>query len=451
MLEFEQSDDTLTMAERKAFWSRHFAQESKLLRERRSRLKLSDVTMLAKLGKGGYGEVYLCRKNDTGELMAVKRMKKARFEHSHEIQKARKEREVLSQGSMKSSRLVQMLYCFDTREDIYMCMEYVPGGDIKHLLDNVESLEEEDAKFYFAEMLLAVDELHNLGYVHRDLKPDNFMVDKRGHIKLIDFGLSKDGWNDKYEKSKGVKETKFQPEHTIVGSPEYIAVEVLRDQNYSYLADYWSLGVILYEMITSTTPFTSNSPEEVFSNVLHFKETFGSRGGEVADIASSECWNLIESLIDDPDHRIGKHGIEDIKQHPWFHGFDWSNIDEMTPPFVPQLNDETDTSYFSVDEEDINNDLLSQDISEDVISCSSDVSFSDNSDVMSQGAIFTDESQFEWSGFSWRRSSYDPLSHFHQKMRATHHKKRLSESDISSSQSYNNFIQKYKSSGESQH
>lgn len=443
MKEFEKSHKRWSKAEKKSFWSSHYAQESKLLRERRTRLKLSDVTILAKLGKGGYGDVYLCRKNDSGELMATKKMKKSSFEHNNEVHKARIEREVLSQGSSARSRLVQMLYCFDTRDDLYMCMEYVPGGDIKHLLDNLGCIEEEDAKFYFAEMLLAVDELHKLGYIHRDLKPDNYMIDKNGHLKLIDFGLSKEGWNDKYDQKRG-------SEDSIVGSPEYIAVEILKGQNYTYLADYWSLGVILYEMITSTTPFTSSSPEQVFENVMNFKKGHGIKGGELTGIASDECWNLIECLIEEPEKRIGKNGIADIKGHPWFAGFDWDRIDDMEPPFVPNLSDEADTSYFDsnkqLENENFDDDLLASDFNDDIISISSDKSISDTSDIMSYSTIYSDESQFEWSGFSWRRSSYDPLSHF--KKIPNHSRKRMSESDITNSQSYMMFIQKLKNQSE---
>lgn len=446
MKQFEMSDDW-TEEEIREMRKEHFKNESNFLREKRSRANLNDLTILAKLGKGGYGEVYLCRKNDTGELMAVKILNKTRFVHKNEVHRAKMEREILTEIT-NSPRLVQLNYCFQTRDNLLMCMEYVPGGDLKHLLDNLGCLSEKDAKFYFAEMLLSVHALHELGYIHRDLKPDNFMIDKRGHLKLIDFGLSKEGWDDKYSstfKSSPARKTKnsanskpdllynqkfSRSQGSIVGSPEYIAIEVLENQNYTRLADYWSLGVILYEMLTSYTPFIrgATTADDVFQNILNWDKKL-----EKPDhcIISEECWNLIIRLICDPEFRIGSVcGIQEIQNHNWFNDFDWDNIDDMNPPFIPKLENDTDTSYFSrvYDNEDC--DSLSE-IFDDSISVSSEKYFSDTSDLsldLSQGTRYSDEKQFEWSGFTWRRSSYDPVSHLRQN--SPRKSKRLSESDI---------------------
>lgn len=165
----------------------HFNKERQYLRLRRVRTSLKEFTILSRLGKGGYGDVYLSRKIDTGEILALKRMKKSRFTDRNEVHKVKQEREVMMKSN--SSWLAKLKYCFQSSEYLYMAMEYIPGGDLKNLLDQLGSLPEDNARFFFAEMLLAVDDLHKMGYIHRDLKPDNFMIDRTGHIKLIDFGL----------------------------------------------------------------------------------------------------------------------------------------------------------------------------------------------------------------------------------------------------------------------
>jgi serine/threonine protein kinase len=168
---------------------------------------------LALLGRGGYGEVYLTRKIDTGEILALKRMKKSKFTEKNEVLRVLKEREVMVKS--RSPWLARLKYCFQTQTHLYMAMEYIPGGDLKNLLDHFGAVPEDEARFYIAEMILAVDDLHKLGYIHRDLKPDNFMIDKSGHLKLIDFGLSKDGWKQKFSKAS----IKFLVRHTLTRLP----------------------------------------------------------------------------------------------------------------------------------------------------------------------------------------------------------------------------------------
>jgi serine/threonine protein kinase len=356
--------------------SQHFEKESQYLRLRRVRTSLKEFTILARLGKGGYGQVYLCRKVDTGEILALKQMKKSRFTDKNEVHRVKKEREVMTKTN--SIWLARLKYCFQSQHYLYMAMEYIPGGDLKTLLDHMTALDETDAKFLFAEMMLAVDALHQLGYIHRDLKPDNFMIDKNGHLKLIDFGLSKEGFSEKLNTSRSIKrrqssfrvgawkkntlsilpQTKSRNKHrqvfSVVGSPEYMALEILNQDGYSNLVDYWSLGVILFEFIFGYTPFGADTVAGVFENVKNYRKRVvrppRDEEDDDAEEVSDECWDLISRLITDVDNRIGKTGIAEVQNHEWFKGFDWSHIRDMEPPFIPNLESENDTSYFPAEE-----------------------------------------------------------------------------------------------------
>lgn len=355
--------------------AQHFDKESQYLRLRRVRTSLKEFTILAMLGKGGYGQVYLCRKVDTGEVLALKQMKKSRFTDRNEVHRVKKEREVMTKTD--SIWLARLKYCFQSQHYLYMAMEYIPGGDLKTLLDHMTVLDETDAKFLFAEMALAVDALHQLGYIHRDLKPDNFMIDRNGHLKLIDFGLSKEGFSEKLNTSRSLKRrtssfrvgtwsknnTSILPQFTksrnkkrqifsVVGSPEYMALEILNQEGYSNLVDYWSLGVILFEFLFGYTPFGAETVAGVFDNVKNFRSRVVKPPRDEDDEdeeISDDCWDLIIRLITSADQRLGKNGINDLKNHRWFKGFDWGGIRDMEPPFMPNLESENDTSYFPSD------------------------------------------------------------------------------------------------------
>lgn len=367
----------ITRDQRAVVRAQHFDKESQYLRLRRVRTSLNEFTILARLGKGGYGQVYLCRKVDTGEVLALKQMKKSRFTDRNEVHRVKKEREVMTKTD--SIWLARLKYCFQSQHYLYMAMEYIPGGDLKTLLDHMTCLDEMDAKFLFAEMALAVDALHQLGYIHRDLKPDNFMIDRNGHLKLIDFGLSKEGFSEKLNTSRSLKRrtssfrvgtwsknnTSIMPQFpksrnkkrqifSVVGSPEYMALEILNQEGYSNLVDYWSLGVILFEFLFGYTPFGADTVAGVFENVKNYKIRVckpprDEEDDEDDDEISDDCWDLITKLITSGDQRIGKNGINDLKNHRWFRGFDWGGIREMEPPFMPNLESENDTSYFPTD------------------------------------------------------------------------------------------------------
>ncbi|KAJ2843433.1 serine/threonine-protein kinase dbf2, partial [Coemansia erecta] len=231
-------------------WSSHCMNESSILRRRRNRTREREFDILAQIGQGGYGQVFLARKRDTGEVCALKKMAKQLLVKLGEVQHILTERDILR--TSKSEWLVKLLYSFQDQQSLYLAMEYVPGGDVRTLLNQNGILRHQIARFYIAEMLVAVAALHSFGYFHRDLKPENFLVDANGHIKLTDFGLShghlsrptleamkkkldrvKDqeiiyhSSSEKRSFYKNMRQDDMPRAYSIVGSPDYMAPEIL--------------------------------------------------------------------------------------------------------------------------------------------------------------------------------------------------------------------------------
>ncbi|KAF9109246.1 hypothetical protein BGX27_007836 [Mortierella sp. AM989] len=179
----------LSAEESEQAWTEFRMQEQMILRQRRTRTQAIQFKILTQVGQGGFGEVFLARKADTSELCALKRMSKKHLHLQDEVQHILTERDVLT--ATKSEWHVKLLYSFQDTEYVYLAMEFVQGGDVRTMLTARGVLKEEDSKLYFAEMMMAIDALHQQGYIHRDLKPENFLIDQTGHIKLTDFGLSK--------------------------------------------------------------------------------------------------------------------------------------------------------------------------------------------------------------------------------------------------------------------
>jgi len=229
---------------------------------------------------------------------------------------------------------------------------------LRHLLLSLITLSEDDALQYMAEMIVAVHTVHQLGYIHRDLKPDNFLIDREGHLKLTDFGLSKEGIRIPHIKSpacdlngKGKGSTANTSQalaYSVVGSPNYMSPEVLNIQTgYGDEVDWWSLGCIFFEMIVGYPPFASGSPEAVFENVTKWRETLPIEMKANEHILSDVMRDLILGFLCEPEKRLGTNGIEEIQAHPFFKGVDWKDLHKARPLFVPRLRNEADTSYFS--------------------------------------------------------------------------------------------------------
>lgn len=200
------------------------------------------------IGKGAFGEVHLCRWKEKGELVAIKKLRKNEMIDRNQIQHVKAEVDVLSVAT--SPWVVELKCSFKDEKYLYLVMEYLPGGDLMSLLVKKDTLSEDEARFYMAEMVLAVESVHKLNYTHRDLKPDNILIDKNGHIKLSDFGLcARYEMNlQPYQVDKNKRRARL---YSTVGTPDYIAPEVFDDAGYTEVVDWWSLGVILYEMLVT--------------------------------------------------------------------------------------------------------------------------------------------------------------------------------------------------------
>ncbi|KAJ3340756.1 Serine/threonine-protein kinase [Entophlyctis luteolus] len=360
-------------------------QESEFLRLRRTRLTASDFMTLRVIGKGAYGEVRLVQKTDSGKIYAMKTLKKSEMLKKSQLAHVKAERDVLAE-SANTPWVVQLFYSFQDPLYLYLIMEFLPGGDMMTMLIKYDVFPEDVTRFYIGECIEALEAVHALGFVHRDLKPDNLyflsferkllmnlrLIDKDGHIKLSDFGLAT-GFHKTHEtafyaSSGGIDAASRAPPQNIdlsfsrkekietwkrnrrflafstVGTPDYIAPEVFSQQGYSKEADFWSLGVILYECLIGYPPFYSDTPMETYRKIVAWRETL-TVPEEVH--LSYEAEDLVRGLLCGAEERISS---PHIKQHVFFRGLDWGGLRNMRAPFVPQLSSITDTSYFPTDE-----------------------------------------------------------------------------------------------------
>ncbi|KAJ3617931.1 hypothetical protein Zmor_008792, partial [Zophobas morio] len=324
-------------------WEKFRKKESAYLRRRRAKQKIEDFEIIIQIGKGGYGDVFLSRNKDTNEIVALKRMRKKALLAQNEIHHIFNERNVLSAAN--SPWLVKLLCSFQDSSHVYLAMEYVPGGDMRTLLSNSGVLHEKHARFYLAEMTCAIDALHELGFIHRDLKPENFLISSSGHLKLTDFGLAKGVLCPEF------REKMLERAFSLVGSPDYMAPEMLTQTGYDKLVDYWSIGCIFYEFLTAFPPFGAPTIDEIWVNVYHWREVLERPHytGEDAEFnMSDEAWDLITKLITEKEKRIDC--IDAIKKHCWFKGFEWDFLQDQqkqAAPFIPDLSNETDATYFT--------------------------------------------------------------------------------------------------------
>jgi len=534
---------------RKSLVEAHRQRETNILRSKRAKQSLDDFDIIDMIGRGGFGKVFLCSMKEDGALVALKKIKKAVILERNKLESLMTEREVLTiLNRTESPWLIKLVCSFQDNSHFYFAMEFASGGNLKNLLET-RMLTEGESKFYISEMMSAVDHLHRLGFVHRDLKPDNFLFDHSGHVKLADFGLSKGGilkrmditGKDGQIKLKSVRiylhdgtfrtlalqespNTEYKPVdfdseltpspyvgnvvHTMlkkldlpekdaknwhlweakpdgkhrmmdssdmifdvpnmklssaanlfsihevkgaerhyflfkrydekdprsrqqqesvnnaallrskrvsvlyqahklnfdnmknphqsvrldvneinkrrefnrsstnksamysfVGSPYYMAPEIITRNGYDELVDWWSLGCILYEMVIGFPPFMGDTPHEVFDNivdhdnVLQFpdEEPMDEEGNLIPiDLEMSDtCKEIIRRLLSSAHKRIGKNqGFEEIRKHKFFADVDWPSLRNKTPPFQPELSGPTDTSYFRIDADEKNDTIM---------------------------------------------------------------------------------------------
>jgi serine/threonine protein kinase len=240
--------------------------------------------------------------------------------------------------------IVPLYYAFQDATHLYMVMEFMPGGDFVNLMSNYD-IPHEWAQFYTAEVVLALEAVHKMGYVHRDVKPDNMLLDAQGHLKLADFGTC-----------VKMDEVGLVRADTAVGTPDYISPEVLRSQGgdgcYGQECDWWSLGVILYEMLTGDTPFADDSLVAVYGKIMNHRNSL--QFPDDVELKQS-ARDFISALIREREERLGRNGLSEIKEHGFFKTSKWTfdNIRQTVAPVVPELAGDTDTRHFDpLDDED---------------------------------------------------------------------------------------------------
>ncbi|KAG8856804.1 Serine/threonine-protein kinase [Tulasnella sp. 330] len=356
----------------------HGNEESKFLRLKRTKLGLDDFRTVKVIGKGAFGEVRLVQKTDTGKIYAMKTLMKAEMLKRDQLAHVRAERDVLAESN--SPWVVQLFYSFQDPQYLYLIMEFLPGGDLMTMLIKYDTFSEDVTRFYIAECVLAIEAVHKMGFIHRDIKPDNILIDKDGHIKLSDFGLST-GFHKQHDSayyqrlldqpagggataasrnsvmvnpihltmtSKDAiatwKANRRKLAYSTVGTPDYIAPEIFLLQGYGNECDWWSLGAIMFECLVGYPPFCSESTHDTYKKIIDWPNHL-----QFPDDVhlSRESEDLVRRLITSQDKRLE---IAGIKNHSFFYGVDWEIIREIDAPFVPNLRSMTDTSYFPTDE-----------------------------------------------------------------------------------------------------
>nr|XP_023843757.1 ribosomal protein S6 kinase alpha-4 [Salvelinus alpinus] len=335
------SEDSDTGIRRKACTVKHEITNANLTGHT-ERVGMENFELLKVLGTGAYGKVFLVRKNsghDEGKLYAMKVLKKAAIvQKAKTAEHTRTERQVL-EHIRQSPFLVTLHYAFQTQTKLHLILDYVSGGEMFTHLYQRDHFSEEEVRIYIGEIILALEHLHKLGIVYRDIKLENILLDSEGHFVLTDFGLSKEFLEEEKERT-----------YSFCGTIEYMAPEIIRGKSgHGKSVDWWSLGILMFELLTGASPFTlegeRNSQSEVSKRILHCEPPFPSMIGAVAQDL------LRKLLVKDPHKRLGSgpRRAEDIKTHAFFKGLSWSDLAEkkVVSPFKPEIRSELDTGNFA--------------------------------------------------------------------------------------------------------
>ncbi|KAJ6255356.1 non-specific serine/threonine protein kinase [Anaeramoeba flamelloides] len=294
------------------------------------KVSFNDFEIITVLGRGTYGKVMLVKEKNSGKRLAMKTLHKSLVADNQQISQTMSERNVLMR--VNHPFMIGLKYSFQTLEKLYMVLDYAPGGEVFQHLKNAGRFAQSRACLYSAEIILGLEHLHKMDIIYRDLKPENLLLDEEGHIKITDFGLVKTDLNKKF----GGKT------NTFCGTPEYVAPEILKEEEYNFTVDWWSFGILLFEFLVGIPPFFSQDRQELYKKILYaeLKLPFFLR---------DDAKDLITKLLNrDKENRFGANGAEEIKNHEFFEGVDWDKLynKEYKPEFIPKIKEIDDITNF---------------------------------------------------------------------------------------------------------
>jgi len=329
---------------------------------------IKDFDIVKPISHGAYGAVVLAKKRSTGDYFALKKLKKSHMVRKKQVEHVMRERNILAMTN--NPFLVKMFYAFQSQNNLFVVMEFCQGGDLACMLENLGAFTESMVRAYTAELVLGLVYLKEQKIVHRDLKPDNILIGADGHIKVTDFGLSygalvehvageMDQISERHTQMEeaieqeaetgesGRRQTVSMKRYSEVGTPHYLAPEILTGVGHSYPVDYWALGVMVYEFCYGVPPFDGQDLATIFQKITSCDIEWYD------DVEISQpCKQLVEALLDiDADCRLGSDSLQDLQDHPFFEGIEWDSLLHSEAVFVPEPEDPTSTEYF-VDKED---------------------------------------------------------------------------------------------------
>merc|ERR1719357_955778 len=358
----------LDSKEKQKLLSKHVALENQYAKEGRKKYKITDFDCIKTIGRGAFGEVRVVRKKDDNNVYALKMMRKKEMIAKKQVTHIRAERNLLAAAD--NTWLVKLHFSFQDDEYLYLVMEYCPGGDLMTILMREDILSEPHTRFYMSELAMAIQCVHDLGFAHRDLKPDNVLIDFEGHVQLSDFGLAKPIRTAKDElvsefkqaadsagdhpvlpanppsNRASYKETRRRLMYSTVGTPDYIAPEVFAQKGYGLECDWWSLGVIMYECLVGYPPFYAEHPMETCRKIVRYPETLKIPPEAGLSWAAKDC---IFRLICGARRRLD---FEGIKVHSFFNTCNWTDLRNHPPPFKVKMKGDDEHQNFEIYEEE---------------------------------------------------------------------------------------------------
>ena len=293
-------------------------------------VKMEDFKLIKIIGRGSFGKVCLVEYLPNHEIYAMKSLKKDILIKEDKIESTLLEKEILE--TVNHPFIINLIFCFQTEERINFVMPFIPGGELFQHLKNVKHLGENTTRFYAAQIAVAIQHLHDMGYIYRDLKPENILIDAQGYLRLTDFGLAKKVKNG--EKS-----------NSFCGTPEYLAPEIIKGEYYDKNVDWWSFGILIYEMICGIPPFYLRNLKKMYDLIKNEKIKFDKKF-----LVSKEAKDLITKLLEkNVENRLCYHsGIEAIKSHHFFKSINFDELlkKKIEAPFIPTIRNSTDVRNF---------------------------------------------------------------------------------------------------------